>query len=166
MEVLSESEKKINLDAAFKASALKRRRLSDKLATVIVTFGGIAIILSIIAILFFIGIEAVPLWEGAKSSLTSKFNLNNNKTVFVPPTIKSDTTGTEYKLDVMAIGVEQFREIAYAILNDGTVNFISLDDGKSIKKVDLTELAGKRITSVSTNIDNELFTLGTEDNNN
>ena len=51
MEVLSESEEKIDLDAAFKESALKRRRLTDKLATVIVTFGGVAIILSIIAIL-------------------------------------------------------------------------------------------------------------------
>ena len=43
---------------------LKRRKLVDFIATSIVTTGGIAVILSILAILLFIGIETVPLFNG------------------------------------------------------------------------------------------------------
>ncbi|MCK5710620.1 MAG: hypothetical protein KAI07_08775, partial [Deltaproteobacteria bacterium] len=49
------------------SSGLKRRKFVDFIATGVVTTGGIGIILSILAILVFIGIETVPLFQGVKS---------------------------------------------------------------------------------------------------
>lgn len=54
MEVLSKQKNKLNLQADSKEAALKKRRLIDKIATVVVSAGGIAIILSIVTILVFI----------------------------------------------------------------------------------------------------------------
>ncbi len=166
MEVFTESEEKLNQQAASKEKAIRKRRLADKIATVVVTSGGIAIILSIIAILLFIGIEVVPLWEKVKSNVTSTFNLKDNKSIFalpaVPPSENSALALTP-KPDIVAIGVEEFREIAYLITDNGYVHFINLENGKNINKIQIPNLAGKRITSASGAIGNKNYTLGTED---
>ncbi len=54
-------KKKETLQAS---SGVKRRKLADRIATLVVTTGGVAVILCIIAILVFIGVETVPLWQG------------------------------------------------------------------------------------------------------
>jgi len=64
--------------AAFKAFSLKRRRLADQVARAVITFGGVAIILSILAILVFISLEVYPLWKGAKAELSGRFDLNKS----------------------------------------------------------------------------------------
>ena len=69
MEDLSKQKNKLNLQADSKEAALKKRRLVDKIATVVVSAGGIAIILSIVTILVFISLEAIPLWDKVESSL-------------------------------------------------------------------------------------------------
>ncbi|NIP37884.1 MAG: ABC transporter permease subunit [Candidatus Dadabacteria bacterium] len=166
MEVLTESEEKLNQQAASKEIQIKKRRFADKIATVVVTSGGIAIILSIIAILLFIGIEVVPLWEKVKSSVTSNFDLKENKSIFVLPAA-SPSENTALALtprpDIVAIGVEEFREIAYLITDNGYVHFIDLENGKNIQKVQLSSLTGKKITTASGAIGNKNYTLGTED---
>ncbi|NIP32197.1 MAG: hypothetical protein GTN99_11590, partial [Candidatus Dadabacteria bacterium] len=127
---------------------------------------GIAIILSIIAILLFIGIEVLPLWEKVKSTVTSSFDLNENKSIFLVPPIsipdEKPVTLTS-KPDIVAIGVEEFREIAYLITDNGYVHFINLENGKNIQKIQIKDLAGKKITSAFGDIGNKKYTLGTED---
>ena len=65
-------KKKEGLQAS---SGIRRRKLADRIATIVVTTGGVAVILCIIAILVFIGVETVPLWQCVKSDLTSSFFL-------------------------------------------------------------------------------------------
>ena len=103
----------------------------DRIATVIVTIGGIAIILCIIAILVFIGIETVPLWQGVKSELVSSFILKES------PDLASYSLDSpdESQFPFMAAGTEQYKEIGFIVTNDGMVNFLSLKDGQHIKKV-------------------------------
>ena len=166
MEVITESEKKINSQAASKEKAIRNRRLADKIATVVVTSGGIAIILSIIAILLFIGIEVVPLWEKVKTTVASNFDLNENKSIFILPAVppsENSSLALTPKPDIVAIGVEEFREIAYLITDNGYVHFIDLANGKNLKKIQIPALAGKKITSASGAIGNKNYTLGTED---
>jgi phosphate transport system permease protein len=166
MEVLTDSQDNLDSQAASKELAIKKRRLADKIATVVVTSGGIAIILSIIAILLFISIEVVPLWEKVKSTITSNFNLNENKSIFlVPPIPASDRIPVALmaKSDIVAIGVEEFREIAYLITDNGVVHFINLENGKNIERIQINNLAGKKITTASGAIGNKNYTLGTAD---
>lgn len=163
MEVLSKQKNKLNLRADSKEAALKKRRLVDKIATVVVSAGGIAIILSIVTILVFISIEAMPLWDKVESSVSGSFKLNKNPAIFTSPFIHQESEVSYPTPDIIAIGVEEFREIAYLISSNGFVHFISLKDGNNIYKVQLKSLLDKKITSVSGSIGNDKFTIGTDD---
>lgn len=132
MEDLSKQKNKLNLQADSKEAALKKRRLIDKIATVVVSAGGIAIILSIVTILVFISLEAIPLWYKVESSVSGSFKLNKNPAIFTSPLINQQSEDLYPTPDIIAIGVEEYREIAYLISSNGFVHFISLKDGNNI----------------------------------
>jgi len=140
------------------SSGVKRRKLVDHIATFIVTTGGIAIIISIIAILVFIGIETIPLWKGVESELTSSFFLKES------PELASysldSPEGKEFPF--LATGTEEYKEIGFVVTDDGYVYFLSLKDGSVIKKVQLAGLEGNKITSSFVAVNNELYGFGTE----
>lgn len=141
--------------------SVKRRRLADHLARFVVTFGGIAIILCILAILVFISLEVYPLWKGANAELSGKFNLAGAQPGLV---FGSGDPNSDYP--VVAIGTEQYREIGFFITRSGVVDFISLKDGKSIRQTLLEKLEGSEITSSfpsSLDKDNSVYALGTSD---
>jgi len=141
------------------SSGVRRRKLVDHLATFVVTTGGIAIILSILAILVFIGIETIPLWQGVKSELTSSFFLKESPEL---ASYSLDTTdGRDFPF--LATGTEEYKEIGFIVTNDGVVYFLSLKDGSVIKKVQLEGLEGNEITSSFVSVNNELYTFGTGD---
>ncbi|HVY54880.1 MAG TPA: hypothetical protein VHC46_03900, partial [Thermodesulfobacteriota bacterium] len=125
----------------------------------VVITGGIAVILCIIAILVFIGIETIPLWQGVKSELANSFVLKES------PDLSS------YSLDnpdakqfpFLALGTEEYKEIGMIVANDGAVDFLSLKNGSTIKKVQLPGLAGTKIISSYVSNNNKLYSFGTED---
>ena len=140
------------------SSGVKRRKLVDRIATGVVATGGIAIILCIIAILVFIGIETIPLWQGVKSELVSSFVLKES------PDLASYSLDSpdERQFPFLAAGTEQYKEIGFIVANDGTVVFLSLKDGSSIKKVQLPGLDGTKIISSYVSENNKLYSFGTE----
>lgn len=138
---------------------LKRRKLADFIATGIVTTGGIAVILSILAILVFIGIETVPLFQSVKSKLASSFTLKES------PELSSysiDTTNDK-TFPFLATGLEEYREIGFIVTNDGVLTFLSLIDGKTIKQLPLNELGDSTITSSFVSVNNKLYSFGTNE---
>ena len=81
----------------------------DKLSKVVIYFGGIATIVSVIAILFFIFSEALPLWFGAESKESlnldySKFNDSNYPVL---------------------IGLDEYKEVLFAVTNLGRIDSVS-----------------------------------------
>jgi phosphate transport system permease protein len=163
---------------ATRAPSLQRRRLADLSARVVVTLGGIGIILSILAILVFISLEVYPLWKGAKVELTGKFNLAVPESTSVLTTGGIDSTighsepskselasanepsGSNFP--ILGVGVEEYQEVGYTITTTGVVSFISLKDGKTIEQVPLEKLQGQMITSASGSLDNKEYSLGTD----
>jgi len=141
------------------SSGVKRRKLADRIATGVVTTGGIAVILCIIAILVFIGIETIPLWQGVKSELVSTFILRES------PDLASYSTDSPDAKDFpfIALGTEEYREIGVIVTNDGLVSFLSLKDGSTIKKLQLPGLSGTKIVSSYDSDNNKLYSFGTED---
>src|SRR3990170_5930818 len=145
--------------AAFKAFSLKRRRLADQVARLVITFGAIAIILSILAILVFISLEFYPLWKGAKVELTGRFDLNKSLVISshsVNPISVSD-------FPILALGIDEYRQIGFVITKNGLVDFISLKDGNTVRQIPLRKIEGKKIISALGSLDNEKYTLGTDD---
>ncbi|MBF0337927.1 MAG: ABC transporter permease subunit [Nitrospirae bacterium] len=122
---------------------LTRRDLVDKTATAVITLGGVAVIFSIIAIMFFIMYEVYPLWKSPKSALTARIDHTSKH--------------------VLATGVEEYREVAYVITAKASVDFISLKGGNVIKSMPLDKLAGKEIVSVTSLQGNEHYSIGTAD---
>ena len=150
---------KDNKRAAFDAFSLKRRRLVDKAARIVITLGGISIILSILAILVFITLEVYPLWEGAKAELAGRFELN--KPLGISSPLANPASVSDFP--ILALGVDEYRQIGFVITKDGLVDFISLKDGNTLKQVPLKKIEGKKITSSLGSLDNQKYTLGTDD---
>lgn len=99
--------------------SLKRRRFIDKTASWVITCGGVAIIFVILILFLFIFLEVYPLLRGAEVSKENIYPLNDN---------------------AISIGVDEYQEVAYALYKNGTVEFISLLDGKTLKKYTITGL--------------------------
>jgi len=110
-------------------SNTSRRHWVDRVASRIVTFGGMIIIFSILAILVVIMLEALPLFKSPEISLDYK------KTGVV-------------KTRPLALGVDEYQRIAYVVDSAG-VHFYSLPDWKAIEVPGLEGLKSSTITGVS-----------------
>ncbi|MBT6227795.1 MAG: ABC transporter permease subunit [Candidatus Scalindua sp.] len=106
---------------------LNKRRVIDKAAHWGITFGGATVILVILTLFVFIFLEVSPLLKGASVVGESTCSLSGN---------------------TVLVGIDEYQEIAYAIYEDGNVDFISLSDGKPIKRHGIKELNGSTITAV------------------
>ena len=136
-------------ETTLKQAAVDKRRLYDKIATALVTSGGIAVIFSIIAILFFIAIVAVPLWESPEYRQINSFNINTG------------SNGNAYGDNVLAVGTDQYREIVFLFHENGTARFISSKDGKTISELMLEGHEETSVTSSYVADNNRTFAAGT-----
>ena len=108
---------------------VSRRLLLDRLARRVVTLGGAAIIVSILAILFVIAAGVYPLFR--KPTATSLGAI----------TIRLDSVP-------LAVGVDEYREIVYVVTASG-VQFISAKDGTLLTSNRLQELRGATVVGTS-----------------
>lgn len=138
---------------------VKRRKLADRIATIVVTTGGVAVILCIIAILLFIGVETVPLWKGVKSELTSSFFLKESPEL-ASYSLDSPNTGT---FPFLVSGMDEYKEIGFVATRDGRLSFLSLSGGKVIKQEMLPNLGETEIRSSYVSQNNRLYSFGTDD---
>lgn len=158
MSALPKLKNKDSQQAARGDLSLQKRRLADYMARYVITLGGVAIILCILAILVFISLEVYPLWKGARAELTGKHDLGNYRPelTFAPGNPRSN-------YPVVAVGIEQYREIGFFITKSGLFEFIYLKDGKTVKSNPLEKIPGKELTSSSTGSDDQVYALGTGD---
>ena len=121
-----------------------RRILLDRLATRTVVLGGLIIIASIIAILFVIVGEIYPLFRSPRAQL-------------VPgAAVGAIPVGAE------AVGVDEYREIAYVVTPNGTLQFLALRVPGSYPPVPVPELNGATVTAVA-ELGRGRHALGTSD---
>jgi phosphate transport system permease protein len=108
---------------------ISRRVLTDRVAGRVVTLGGLAIIASILAIFFVIALEAYPLFKQPSATLAGTVAADGDS----PP---------------LAIGVDEYREVAYLVTETG-IRFLSLQDGAPIETRDIPSLGEAKIISTS-----------------
>jgi phosphate transport system permease protein len=106
-----------------------RRRIFDRLTRGVVTLGGIAVILSIVAILFVIAMEMIPLFGSATVTPLSPVSLAS---VASP----------------LAAGTDEYRENAWALTAAG-LSFHSVRDGHRLDASAELPLGGASVTSAS-----------------
>ncbi len=141
----------VRLSATEDKSRLQRKKLVDKAATLLITGGGFAVILSIAAILFVIVAETLPLWNAPTAELET------------PPTRLADLVGSGPHAKVLALGIDEYRETAYTITQAGTVDFLSLADQRLLQRYEVQSLQGRQITAVHYRNLTHTAVLGTAD---
>ncbi|MCX5869381.1 MAG: ABC transporter permease subunit [Deltaproteobacteria bacterium] len=92
---------------------IKKVRLQDRIATRIITLGGLLVIVSVIAILVLIVRVTIPLFQSARTNIVFQFPLSS-------PTES-----------VLAMGVDDYQEIAYTLNDRGIFTFYNLVKGTS-----------------------------------
>ena len=121
-------------------TGLKRRKVIDKAAHWSITFGGAAVILVILALFIFIFLEVFPLLKSARVAGERTCSLSGK---------------------AVSIGIDEYQEIAYALYENGNVDFISLSDGKLITKHSIEGVGGSTIAAVCE--DKGRIVMGTND---
>ena len=107
---------------------IARRLKLDILVRNLVSFGGISIIFSILAILFVILVVAYPLFKSPELDLTN----------IIQPSEKSDS--------IFLVGVDDYREITYTVHAKG-FSFYSLIEKKPFAENNISDLKNKLIVS-------------------
>ncbi|MCF6159009.1 MAG: ABC transporter permease subunit [wastewater metagenome] len=105
--------------------SLKRRKFTDMAAHWVITLGGAATVFVVLALFFFIFLEVYPLLQGAKVTKENTYTLQDK---------------------AISIGVDDHQEVAFAVYNNGNIEFISLSNGEVFKKYQIAGLNGSSVT--------------------
>jgi phosphate transport system permease protein len=103
---------------------IQKVRLQDRIATRIITLGGFLVISSVIAILVLIVKVTIPIFQSARADIKYQ----------VPVSPEAGT--------VLALGVDDYQEVAYTLNEQGLVAFYSLGNGATF--LTLEAVAGKK----------------------
>lgn len=128
-------------------SAHKRALFSDKIAKIVVYTGGIATILSVVAILLFVFSEALPLWF--KPDYLKSSELNSKKIIL--------------SRQAIAIGLDEYKEVLYVVTDSATIDFVDLNKNELLKSFSIPELEGQQVISVSRSLSDHFLAVGTSE---
>lgn len=120
--------------------------LSDKIASFVIFSGGLITIVAVIGILAFVLWEALPLISGLTFSEVSKLDSKNDN-----------------RAKAILTGIDEYKEIAYLLYDDGVVDFIDVYDKSLLKTVQIDSLYGKRIAAYSKSVSDNYLGIGTND---
>lgn len=130
---------------------IARLKRIDRLAVGVISLGGLAVVLSVVGILVFIGAEAVPLFGAARASLIR--------------TLPVGATASPIVGDAAAIviGTDETRRYLYTVEPTGTVAFFEMDTGSRAFDRPVASLTGARITTVSRSSTGDYVAIGSSD---
>lgn len=120
----SDKTDELGIEESSKQEQIRRRKLYDRLARHVVFVGGAGIIFCIIAILFFIGIETVPLWKSPEKKLESVSEMWNR----LGPGAAAE------KIRIFDVGVDEHREQFFTVDSLGSVRFFTLEEEPKLLK--------------------------------
>ncbi len=109
-------ESAVRRQMAAATGRIKRLKRIDRAAVGIITFGGIAVVLSVVGILVFIGVEAIPLLRGASAQLAG--------------TIRLGGAAAQGSMERRALGSDEFGRYVYTVEPTGKVAFINRGTGQ------------------------------------
>lgn len=118
----------------------QKRQIIDKAAHWGIKLGGAAVVIVIFALFLFIFMEVYPLLKDVNVLEENRYPLEGKP---------------------VSLGIDEHQEIAYALSEEGKVDFISLADRKMVRSHSLRSMVSSRITSVCQ--DNDFLIMGTDD---
>ncbi len=120
-----------------KKTAHKRAVFFDNVAKWVINAGGFAVIIAVLGILIFIILEGLPLLFGADAQRVSEMKSISERILFT--------------------GIEENQKYSYVFTANGEVDIIDIKSSKLEKKFIIDELSGKKIYSLSADLNKENF---------
>ena len=125
------------------SASLRRRNLVDRLARVVVSLGGVAIIASVLGILVFIVYEVLPLMGGADADPLPPHSVGSSR--------------------VIATGVDEHETIGFAITAAGRIEYFALKGDPAPAPGVLSGAVGREVRSARLTPGRSEFVLGMSD---
>ncbi len=132
---------------------IKRVKRIDRLATGVITLGGVFVIIAVSFILLFILGQAWPLFRSARGQALGDVQAGGGTAV---PKLGD-------RLDPLAMGVDEYQRYLYELLPDARLVFLRLADGAVAGELPIAALAGARVTAGSRSLTGDLVGVGTAD---
>lgn len=142
------------------SARVKRVKLLDRLATGVITLGGMFIIAAVSFIFIFILAEALPLFRGARSQQLASVTLPAAPPAAAAAPAVAPPAGP---LRSLVSAVDEYQYYLYEILSDGRVLLRSLKDGSVKRDFPLPAAAGASLTTAVRTTLNETLVAGTSD---
>ena len=142
-------ESAVRRQMAAAARRIRRLKRIDRIAVGVITLGGIAVILSVIGILVFIGAEAIPLFRSPSSTFKGTLQLAGN--VASAP------------LDRWALGSDEFNRYVYTLDPSGQVALLNRETGAADLTFNPPSLSGASIVASSRSLLGDFVAASTSD---
>jgi phosphate transport system permease protein len=129
---------------------LRRKQLADKAANITITAGGVAVILSIVAILVVIVVETLPLWSSPTATPVASADIGLSAKEHqqpIAPATSAEVGVSPATGKPLAFGVEEYQSIAYILRDTETVDFLSLPDYQQVQRYQVQAFRGQRLTA-------------------
>jgi phosphate transport system permease protein len=154
-------ETTVRLSTVEDQTRLLRKTVADKAARLVITAGGVGIIFSIVAILFVIIAETLPLWRAPSAEQRHALDLATLSGL--PPTpATAAASGSAHSMGKpLAFGVDEYQEITYVVTDAGTIDFLALADGRLVQRYRITGLNDQLPTVAYRNGLDHTVALGT-----
>jgi phosphate transport system permease protein len=137
------------LRASFETQSRNRfRKLADRCATVVVSIGGIAVIVSIAGLLVLFLATIAPLWRSAKVEIQGRTALEE----WFEPEAR----------EVVVLGCEEYQRVGFAINSAAQVQFFRLADFTRLGNFPAALPPGRRVSSAHFQPEENAFALGTD----
>jgi phosphate transport system permease protein len=147
-EAIAELKPTVRLYEAEGKTRTRWKKIADKTADVVITTGGVAIILSVLAILFVILAESLPLWKDPVTEQRPTLSLQQIETA-APPPLTGTSSGVPGELESpIGLGVDEYQSIAYVVTKTGALIFLSLEENRILQRYEIKGLEGKPATAV------------------
>jgi len=123
------------------------RKLLDRFATVVVTTGGLAVIIGILGLLVLFLAVIAPLWQKAEVKIIARV-----------PVAKLFEEKPE---TILGLGCEEYQQVGFVMNSAGTVQFFDLPTFSRLQNFTPPLAPGTRIVSAQLHQDEKTFALGT-----
>jgi phosphate transport system permease protein len=133
------------------SSRIARLRRIDRAAVLVITLGGIAVVVAVLGILVFVASEAIPLFRAARVARIGQTQIATS----VQP---GDATA-----GLRAVGVDEYRKYLYTIEPGGRVAFFRVESGERAHDFPIPGLEPAIVTSSSVTVSGHHLAAGLSD---
>jgi phosphate transport system permease protein len=140
----------VRTQMAAASKRIGRLRRVDRAAVVIITLGGLAVVVAVLGILVFVASEALPLFSSATLTPRGEIQIS---TALSPANASS----------LRAVGVDEYQKYIFTVEPTGSVVFYRLDSGARATEIAVPGLGAATVTSSSRSVVDHYVAAGLSD---